>query len=152
MDPVSLNHFGTCKGEKEMSKILGIDLGTTNSVVAIMEGGHPTVIPTAEGSHLLPSLVGFNKNGERMVGQTAKRQAVINPENTVYSIKRFMGRHFDEVETERKMVSFETVRGASDDARVKIPVNGRESTPLGSSPPCSPPAPGGWRKPPGGSR
>jgi len=78
---------------------------------------------------LCPSVVAFNKSGERMVGQTAKRQAVVNSENTVYSIKRFMGRHIDEVETERKMVSFETVRGASDDARVKIPVNGREYTP-----------------------
>ena len=112
-----------------MSKIIGIDLGTTNSVVAVVEGGDPVVIPTAEGGRLCPSVVAFNKSGERMVGQTAKRQAVVNSENTVYSIKRFMGRHFDEVETERKMVSFETVRGASDDARVKIPVNGRECTP-----------------------
>ena len=112
-----------------MSKILGIDLGTTNSVVAIMEGGDPTVIPTAEGSHLLPSVVGFNKNGERLVGQTAKRQAVINPENTVYSIKRFMGRHFDEVETERKMVSFQIVQGPSNDARVKVPIMKTDYTP-----------------------
>ncbi|MGB9521245.1 MAG: Hsp70 family protein, partial [Anaerolineales bacterium] len=80
-----------------MSKIIGIDLGTTNSVVAVMEGGDPVVIPTAEGGRLLPSVVAFNKNGERLVGQTAKRQAVINPENTVYSIKRFMGRRYDEV-------------------------------------------------------
>ncbi|HLE81448.1 MAG TPA: Hsp70 family protein, partial [Dehalococcoidia bacterium] len=98
-----------------MSKIIGIDLGTTNSVVAVVEGGDPAVIPTAEGGRLCPSVVAFNKSGERMVGQTAKRQAVVNSENTVYSIKRFMGRHFDEVEAERKMVSFETVRGASDD-------------------------------------
>jgi molecular chaperone DnaK len=112
-----------------MSKIIGIDLGTTNSVVAVVEGGDPAVIPTAEGGRLCPSVVAFNKSGERMVGQTAKRQAVVNSENTVYSIKRFMGRHFDEVETERKMVSFETVRGASDDVRVKIPINGREYTP-----------------------
>ncbi len=104
-----------------MSKIIGIDLGTTNSVVAIMEGGDPTVISTAEGSRLLPSVVGFNKNGERLVGQTAKRQAVINPENTVYSIKRFMGRRFDEVETERKMVSYQVIQGPYDDARVRIP-------------------------------
>ncbi len=81
-----------------MSKIIGIDLGTTNSVVSVIEGGDPVVIPTAEGSRLLPSVVGFNKNGERLVGQTAKRQGVVNPENTVYSIKRFMGRHFNEVE------------------------------------------------------
>jgi molecular chaperone DnaK len=112
-----------------MSKIIGIDLGTTNSVVAIMEGGDPTVITTAEGSHLLPSVVGFNKNGERMVGQTAKRQSVINPENTVYSIKRFMGRRFDEVETERKMVSYQVVQGPLNDARVKIPVMKTDYTP-----------------------
>ncbi len=112
-----------------MSKIIGIDLGTTNSVVAIMEGGDPTVIPTAEGSRLLPSVVGFNKNGERMVGQTAKRQAVINPENTIYSIKRFMGRRFDEVETERKMVPYQVVQGPSDDARVHIPIMRTDYTP-----------------------
>ena len=112
-----------------MAKIIGIDLGTTNSVVAVMEGGDPTVIPTAEGSRLLPSVVGFNKNGERLVGQTAKRQAVVNPENTVYSIKRFMGRHFDEVDTERKMVPYQVVRGPAGDARVKIPVTNREYSP-----------------------
>src|SRR5512136_1351555 len=100
-----------------MAKIIGIDLGTTNSVVAVMEGGDPTVIPTAEGSRLLPSVVAFNKNGERLVGQTAKRQSVINPENTVYSIKRFMGRHFNEVETERHMVPFQVVKGGAGDAR-----------------------------------
>jgi molecular chaperone DnaK len=87
-----------------MAKIIGIDLGTTNSVVAVMEGGQPTVITTAEGGRLCPSVVAFNKNGERLVGQTAKRQAVINSENTIFSIKRFMGRRFDEVDTERKMV------------------------------------------------
>ena len=112
-----------------MSKIMGIDLGTTNSVVAVMEGGSPTVINTAEGPRLLPSVVAFNKNGERLVGQTAKRQAVINPENTIYSIKRFMGRHYDEVETERKNAPFQVVSGPSGDARVKIPVNNREYTP-----------------------
>jgi len=101
-----------------MSKIIGIDLGTTNSVVAVMEGGEPTVITTAEGSRLLPSVVAFNKNGERMVGQVAKRQAVVNPDNTVYSIKRFMGRHYDEVETERKMVSYNVVKGPAGDAFV----------------------------------
>jgi molecular chaperone DnaK len=116
-----------------MSKIIGIDLGTTNSVVAVMEGGDPTVIPTAEGSRLLPSVVGFgssqNKGGERLVGQTAKRQAVVNPENTVYSIKRFMGRHFDEVQSERAMVSYNVVKGPAGDARVKVPVTGREYSP-----------------------
>ncbi len=112
-----------------MAKIIGIDLGTTNSVVAVMEGGDPTVIQTAEGSRLLPSVVGFNKNGERLVGQTAKRQAVVNAENTVFSIKRFMGRHFDEVTNEQKMVPFQIVRGPAGDARVKIPVTGREYSP-----------------------
>ena len=112
-----------------MGKIIGIDLGTTNSVVAVMEGGQPTVITTAEGGRLCPSVVAFNKNNERMVGQTAKRQAVINSENTINSIKRFMGRRYDEVETERKMVSFAVVAGPSDEARVKIPVTGREYSP-----------------------
>ena len=112
-----------------MSKVIGIDLGTTNSVVAVMEGGDPVVIPTAEGSRLLPSVVAFNKNGERMVGQTAKRQAVVNPENTVYSIKRFMGRHFSEVETERRMVPYQVIQGAAGDARVKLPATGREYSP-----------------------
>ena len=112
-----------------MAKIIGIDLGTTNSVVAVMEGGDPVVIPTAEGSRLLPSVVAFNKNGERLVGQPAKRQIVVNPENTVFSIKRFMGRRYDEVEQERKMVPFHVASGPSGDARVKIPVNGREYTP-----------------------
>jgi len=112
-----------------MAKIIGIDLGTTNSVVAVMEGGDPTVIATAEGARLLPSIVGFNKNGERLVGQTAKRQAVVNPENTVYSIKRFMGRHYDEVESERKMVSYQVVKNPAGDARVKIIGTGREYSP-----------------------
>jgi molecular chaperone DnaK len=112
-----------------MAKIVGIDLGTTNSVIAVMEGGTPTVIPTAEGGRLCPSVVAFTKAGERMVGQTAKRQAVVNAENTVYSIKRFMGRHFDEVANERTMVPFEVFRGPSDDARVRIPINNREFSP-----------------------
>jgi molecular chaperone DnaK len=112
-----------------MAKIIGIDLGTTNSVVAVMEGGDPTVIPTAEGGRLCPSVIAFSKNGERMVGQTAKRQAVVNSENTVYSIKRFIGRRFDEVETERKMVSYEVVEGPSGDARVTIPINNMQYTP-----------------------
>ncbi len=112
-----------------MAKIIGIDLGTTNSVVAVMEGGDAVVIPTAEGGRLCPSVVAFTKSGERLVGQTAKRQAVVNSENTVYSIKRFIGRRFDEVETERKMVSYKTVRGPSDDVRVYIPATGKEYTP-----------------------
>jgi molecular chaperone DnaK len=112
-----------------MGKIIGIDLGTTNSVVAVMEAGQPTVITTAEGGRLCPSVVSFTKNNERMVGQTAKRQAVINSENTINSIKRFMGRRYDEVETERKMVSYSVVPGPSDEARVKIPVTNREYSP-----------------------
>ena len=112
-----------------MGKIIGIDLGTTNSVVAVMEGGQPTVITTAEGGRLCPSVVAFTKNNERMVGQTAKRQAVINSENTISSIKRFMGRRFEEVEAERKMVPFEVVAGPSDEARVKIPITNREYSP-----------------------
>ncbi len=112
-----------------MSKVIGIDLGTTNSVVAVMEGGDPVVIPTAEGTRLLPSVVAFNKNSERLVGQTAKRQAVVNPENTVYSIKRFMGRYFEEVEAERHMVSYQVIKGAAGDARVKLPATGREYSP-----------------------
>jgi molecular chaperone DnaK len=95
----------------------------------VIEAGDPTVITTAEGSRLLPSVVAFNKNGERLVGQTAKRQAVINAENTIYSIKRFMGRRYDEVETERQMVPFEIIEGPAGDARVKIPLNGREYSP-----------------------
>ena len=112
-----------------MGKIIGIDLGTTNSVVAVMEGGQPTVITTAEGGRLCPSVVAFNKNGERMVGQTAKRQSVINSENTVYSIKRFMGRRYDEVEGERKMVPYQVIPGPTEEARVKIASTGREYSP-----------------------
>ena len=107
-----------------MAKIIGIDLGTTNSVVAVMEGGTPTVITTAEGGRLCPSIVAFNKNGERMVGQTAKRQGVINSDNTVYSVKRFMGRHFEETSVERGMVPFKVTEGPSNDVRIKIPVTG----------------------------
>ena len=112
-----------------MGKIIGIDLGTTNSVVAVMEGGTPTVITTAEGGRLCPSIVAFNKNGERMVGQTAKRQGVINSDNTIYSIKRFMGRHFEETSVERGMVPFKVTEGPSNDVRVKIPVTGKEYSP-----------------------
>src|SRR5512138_2832407 len=112
-----------------MAKIIGIDLGTTNSVVSVMEGGTPTVISTSEGGRLCPSVVAFNKNGERLVGQTAKRQAVINSENTIYSIKRFIGRHYDETADERKMVSYEVVKGPTDDVRVRIPITNREYSP-----------------------
>jgi molecular chaperone DnaK len=103
-----------------MSKIIGIDLGTTNSVVAVMEGGQPVVIPNQEGARTTPSVVGFAKSGERLVGQVAKRQSVTNPENTVYSIKRFMGRRLDEVNEELKMVPYRVVAGQGDDVRVDI--------------------------------
>jgi molecular chaperone DnaK len=112
-----------------MGKIIGIDLGTTNSVVSVMEGGSATVITTAEGGRLCPSVVAFNKNGERMVGQTAKRQAVVNADNTIYSIKRFIGRHFDETAAERAMVPYQVSQGPTGDVRVKIPVNGKEYSP-----------------------
>ncbi len=103
-----------------MSKIIGIDLGTTNSVVAVMEGGKPVVIPNQEGSRTTPSVVAFAKNGERLVGQVAKRQAITNPERTIYSIKRFMGRRYDEVLGEIKMVPYKVVRGENDTARVEV--------------------------------
>src|SRR5271165_3194780 len=102
-----------------MSKIIGIDLGTTNSVVAVMEGGQPVVIPNQEGGRTTPSVVGFAKSGERLVGTVAKRQSVTNPENTVYSIKRFMGRRFDEVSQEMKLVPYKVVPGDNNDARVE---------------------------------
>ena len=102
-----------------MSKIIGIDLGTTNSVVAVMEGGEPVVITNPEGSRLTPSVVAFTKTGDRPVGQVAKRQAVTNPENTIFSIKRFMGRRFTEVTEEMKMVPYSVVSAPNGDVRVK---------------------------------
>src|SRR3954449_12348301 len=110
-----------------MSKIIGIDLGTTNSVVAVMEGGEPVVITNPEGSRITPSVVGFTKSGERLVGQVAKRQAVTNPENTVFSIKRFMGRRFDEVNEEMKMVPYSVIRASNGD--VRISAAGKEFSP-----------------------
>ncbi|NPV86158.1 MAG: molecular chaperone DnaK [Anaerolineae bacterium] len=112
-----------------MSKIIGIDLGTTNSVAAVLEGGDPTVITTAEGSRLCPSVVGFSKNGERLVGLPAKRQAVVNAQNTVQSIKRFMGRRFEDTVQERSMVPYEVRKGSAGDVRVYIPNMKREYTP-----------------------
>jgi len=103
-----------------MSKVIGIDLGTTNSVVATLEGGEPTVIANAEGGRTTPSVVAFGKDGERLVGQVAKRQAVTNPENTIYSIKRFMGRKFSEVSEEAKMVPYKVVQAGNGDARVEV--------------------------------
>ncbi|UCC86001.1 MAG: molecular chaperone DnaK [Anaerolineales bacterium] len=112
-----------------MSKIVGIDLGTTNSVIAVMEGGDPTVISTAEGGRLCPSVAAFTKSGERLVGQTAKRQAVINPDNTLYSVKRLIGRRYAETEIERKMLSYNIVEGPSGDARIEVPISGKTYTP-----------------------
>lgn len=103
-----------------MGKVIGIDLGTTNSVVAIMEGGEPKVIVNEEGSRLTPSVVAFTKDGEILVGQVAKRQAITNPENTIYSIKRFMGRKYEEVTEEIKRVPYKVVRGPNGDARVEV--------------------------------
>jgi molecular chaperone DnaK len=114
-----------------MAKIIGIDLGTTNSVVAIMEGGEPTVIPTAEGGRLCPSVVAFTKAGERLVGQTARRQAVVNPDNTIFSIKRLMGRRYEdpEVAKAREVLPYKIVEGPAGDARVYLPQTDREYTP-----------------------
>ena len=112
-----------------MSKIVGIDLGTTNSLVAVLESGEPVVIPTAEGSRLLPSIVAFTKTGERLVGEMAKRQAVVNPENTVSSIKRFMGRRFSDVTEERQRVPYKVVEGPDGDARISIEQTGKIFTP-----------------------
>jgi molecular chaperone DnaK len=114
-----------------MSKIIGIDLGTTNSVVSVMEDGEPTVIPTVEGGRLCPSVVAFTKEGEQLVGQIAHRQAVVNSENTIYSVKRLMGRRYDDpmVEKARKILPYKIVRGPEGDARVYIPQTDREYTP-----------------------
>ena len=103
-----------------MKKTIGIDLGTTNSVVAVMEGQDPKVIENEEGNRITPSVVGFTKEGEILVGQVARRQSITNPENTVYSVKRFMGRRFDEVSQEAKRVPYKVVRGSSGEAEVDI--------------------------------
>src|SRR5262252_4716189 len=101
-----------------MAKVIGIDLGTTNSCVAVMEGGEPVVIANAEGGRTTPSVVALAKSGERLVGQVAKRQAITNPENTVYSIKRLMGRRFSEVQSEMKTVPYKVVAGPDGEARI----------------------------------
>src|SRR6185503_11938034 len=110
--------------ESAMSKIIGIDLGTTNSVVAVMEGGEPVVITNSEGGRLTPSVVGFTKSGERLVGQVAKRQAVTNPENTVFSIKLFMGRRLSEVSEEMTMVPYRVV---ADGDHVSVKIDGQKN-------------------------
>src|SRR5947208_7463628 len=103
-----------------MAKTIGIDLGTTNSCVAVLEGGEPTVIPNAEGGRTTPSVVAFTKDGQRLVGAPAKRQSVTNPQNTIFSIKRFMGRKYSEVSEEMKIVPYEVIAGPNCDARVKV--------------------------------
>jgi len=103
-----------------MAKVIGIDLGTTNSVVGVMEAGSPLVIPNQEGSRLTPSVVAFTKDGEVLVGQIAKRQAITNPENTIFSIKRFMGRRYEEVQQETKLVPYRVVQAGNGDVRIEI--------------------------------
>src|SRR6187455_3543760 len=115
-----------------MAKILGIDLGTTNSCMSVMEGGEPVVLENSEGARTTPSVVAFTKTGERLVGQAAKRQAVTNPQNTVFSVKRFMGRKFDEVQEELKRVPYKVVRASNGDAHVEVDVDGK---PKAFSPP-----------------
>jgi molecular chaperone DnaK len=106
-----------------MAKAVGIDLGTTNSVIATVEGGHPTVIPNAEGQRTTPSVVGFTEQGERLVGQVARRQAILNPKGTIYSAKRFIGRRFEEVQSEINAVSYDVVVGP--DGMVRFEVRGK---------------------------
>ena len=108
-----------------MPKVLGIDLGTTNSCMAVMEGGEPSVLENSEGKRTTPSVVAFTKSGERIVGDAAKRQAVTNSRNTIYSIKRFMGRKFDEVQEEAKRVPYKVVRASNGDAAVEIEIGGK---------------------------
>src|SRR2546426_7415730 len=105
-----------------MAKVLGIDLGTTNSCMAIMEGGEPVVLENSEGRRTTPSVVAFSKSGERLVGEAAKRQAITNPRNTVYSIKRFMGRKYEEVQQELKRVPYKVIKAPNGDAWVEVEV------------------------------
>jgi molecular chaperone DnaK len=111
-----------------MAKILGIDLGTTNSCMSVMEGGEPVVLENSEGARTTPSVVAFSKTGERLVGQAAKRQAVTNPQNTIFSVKRFMGRKFDEVQEELRRVPYKVVKAANGDAHISVAVNGENKT------------------------
>jgi molecular chaperone DnaK len=108
-----------------MAKTIGIDLGTTNSCMAVLEGGEPTVIPNAEGGRTTPSVVAFTKDGQRLVGPPAKRQQVTNPQNTIFSIKRFMGRKFDEVQEEIRRVPYKVVKAANGDAHVQVEIDGQ---------------------------
>src|ERR1700738_2731108 len=115
--------------KRHMPKTVGIDLGTTNSVIAVMEGGEPVVIPNSEGSRTTPSVVAFTKTGEQLLGLLARRQAAFTPENTIYSIKRFMGRRYSEVESERKIVSYKVKPGSDDRVVVEVPNAGKDFTP-----------------------
>src|SRR5687767_15279538 len=112
-----------------MAKVIGIDLGTTNSVVAVMERGDPVVIPNAEGGRTPPSVVAFTKDGERLVGQVARRQAITNPKNTIFSIKRFMGRRGDEVKSEEKLVPYEIKTDGQGRVEVQVPNGSKTFTP-----------------------
>src|SRR6201987_2153433 len=109
-----------------MAKVIGIDLGTTNSCMAVMEASEPVVLENSEGKRTTPSVVAFTKTGERVIGDAAKRQAVTNSRNTIYSIKRFMGRKFDEVQEEIKMVPYKVVRGPNGDAAVEVEIGGKK--------------------------
>src|SRR5688500_10841770 len=111
-----------------MAKVLGIDLGTTNSCMSIMEGGEPVVLENSEGARTTPSVVAFTKTGERLVGQAAKRQAGTNPQNTIFSVKRFMGRKFDEVREEEHRVPYKVVKAANGDAHIQVSVGGETKT------------------------
>ncbi len=112
-----------------MAKVVGIDLGTTNSCIAVMEGGQPVVIPNAEGSRTTPSVVAFTKTGEKLVGQIAKRQAVMNPENTFYSVKRFIGRKYDEITGEAKQVSYKVLRDSNGNVKLDCPIQKKQFAP-----------------------
>src|SRR6478736_792197 len=127
--PAGEHGGGTCfrRNGVVMGRAVGIDLGTTNSVIAAMEGGQPQVIPNAEGNRTTPSVVAFLENGERLVGQMARRQAILNPKGTIYSAKRFIGRTYDEVTSELTTVSFDVVAGP--DGAVRFDVNGKQYAP-----------------------
>ncbi|MEL7672898.1 MAG: Hsp70 family protein, partial [Chloroflexota bacterium] len=112
-----------------MAKIVGIDLGTTNSAVAVMEGGEPTVIPSSEGGRLVPSVVAISKQGERLVGQLARRQAVMNPENTIFSVKRFMGRKYEDPEVQKALGSVPYKVSAAPNGDVRVHMGGKEYSP-----------------------
>src|SRR5216117_2864049 len=111
-----------------MAKVLGIDLGTTNSCMAVMEGSDPVVLENSEGARTTPSIVAFTKSGERVVGQAAKRQAITNPQNTIFSVKRFMGRKFDEVQEELHRVPYKVVKAANGDVHIQVSTGGEVKT------------------------